>query len=353
MIQPRKLLLAIHWLEIGGAEKFIVDTIKYAYAEGWTIFCWIERYKESAFYHDEIKNMVQEFYYAKQPKESAKQFELLVKKINPQVVHIQHSKSAYLSLNNIYHYVPCIVDTTHIVEHHYSGGFPYLSINYSPFIDRHHVISEGLRDYYIQKGVNERKVKLGFLCQQYLQAKSNSPTKKGKDWVLGFLGRFEEQKRPELFIELAYRLKALPYKFIMKGEGSKLNKCKLLAKELNLDSITFYCATSDVSSFLDELDILVLPSKNEGLALVNYEAAQKQVLVVSSNVGQQSELTAPSCLISSNKNKWLKEAENLLSILTADKYSELIKWQSDRLSYIQNQPNKNDFLQSVYSIDNK
>ena len=349
----RVLLIAIHWLEIGGAEKFIVDTIKYAYAEGWSIFCWVEQYKKSAFYYNEIKDMVQEFYYAKEPKESAKQFESLVKTINPQVLHIQHSKSAYLSLSNIYHYVPRIVDTTHIVEHHYNGGFPYLSVNYSPFIDRHHVISKGLRDYYVQRGINDRKIKLGFLCQKYSQAETNRATKSGKDWVLGFLGRFEEQKRPELFIELAYRLKELPYKFVMKGEGSRLSKCKLLAEELNIENIKFYRATTDVSVFLDEVDILILPSKNEGLALVNYEAAQKQVLIVSSNVGQQSELTAPICLINSNKSKWLNEAEKLLSTLTANKYSELIKWQSDRLKYIQSQPNKNDFLHSIYSIDNK
>ncbi|MBP0575449.1 glycosyltransferase, partial [Mycobacterium tuberculosis] len=62
-------------------------------------------------------------------------------------------------------------------------------------------------------------------------------------------------------------------------------------------AVAFLPPDAPVAELLAEAHILLLPSENEGLALVAFEAARADCLVISTDVGAQREIVAPACLV--------------------------------------------------------
>src|SRR5690606_7019278 len=63
------------------------------------------------------------------------------------------------------------------------------------------------------------------------------------------------------------------------------------------DKVKLLPADADVPALLQQSDILILPSANEGLALVGYEAIENGVIPISTDVGGQAELVADQFLV--------------------------------------------------------
>jgi glycosyltransferase involved in cell wall biosynthesis len=70
------------------------------------------------------------------------------------------------------------------------------------------------------------------------------------------------------------------------GDGPLRDRLSALARELNLTNrVTFLGALSDTSQFLNQLDIFVLSSLNEGLPLALLEAMAAGLPIVSTRAG--------------------------------------------------------------------
>lgn len=93
-------------------------------------------------------------------------------------------------------------------------------------------------------------------------------------FCIGNVGRFTEQKNQSYLINaFSLFLKQNPSaKLLLVGEGALLEPAKELAEALQItDSVLFLGARDDVASFYQAMDLFVLPSLYEGLAVVLVE----------------------------------------------------------------------------------
>ena len=103
--------------------------------------------------------------------------------------------------------------------------------------------------------------------------------------VVGFIGRLEEIKGPDYFLDVALRSRE-DAGFILIGTGSM--KADLLAR-VRLDSlgdrVGFLGEVPDATGCLRQLDVLAVTSRHEGLPMVLLEAVACEVPVVAFDVG--------------------------------------------------------------------
>ncbi len=109
----------------------------------------------------------------------------------------------------------------------------------------------------------------------------------GEARVLGFVGRLDEQKAPERFIELAAQLaRAFPQlHFIMLGTGEKEARvCDLIAVNGLADRMHLFSSESG-EDFMPAFDLFVMTSRYEAMPYVLIEALAAHVPIVSTDVG--------------------------------------------------------------------
>ncbi len=104
--------------------------------------------------------------------------------------------------------------------------------------------------------------------------------------VLGHVGRFYDQKNHGFLLKVfkSY-LELEPDSLLwLVGEGELLEKTKLKAEKLGLaDKVLFMGLRKDVASLMQAMDVFLLPSKFEGLALVLIEAQAAGLPCLASN----------------------------------------------------------------------
>jgi glycosyltransferase involved in cell wall biosynthesis len=103
--------------------------------------------------------------------------------------------------------------------------------------------------------------------------------------VVGFIGRLEEIKGPDYFLEVASRSRE-DAGFIVIGTGSM--KVELLTRVRSDglgDRVGFLGEVPDAVGYLRQLDVLAVTSRHEGLPMVLLEAAACEVPVVAFDVG--------------------------------------------------------------------
>lgn len=103
--------------------------------------------------------------------------------------------------------------------------------------------------------------------------------------VVGFVGRLEEVKGPDYFLEVASR-SGEENDFVFIGTGSMQSGLLSRVLEEGLGHrVGFLGEVPDASGYLRQLDVLAITSRHEGLPMVLLEAAACEVPVVAFNVG--------------------------------------------------------------------
>ena len=119
--------------------------------------------------------------------------------------------------------------------------------------------------------------------------------------VVGILGRVEPLKGQEEFIDMAHLVleSGTPARFVIGGsilgppEGRRLRRAQRYERNLHTrvdarglqDRLCFVGEVDDVTGFLDALDVLVVPSHNEGFGRVVIEGMARGLPVVANRVG--------------------------------------------------------------------
>jgi glycosyltransferase involved in cell wall biosynthesis len=122
--------------------------------------------------------------------------------------------------------------------------------------------------------------------------------------IVGFVGRLEQEKRPDRFLRV---LAGLPARIggrfvrgVVIGEGRLRERLERMAGELGLRSrLRLLGERTDADSLLGALDLLVIPSDREGHPMVLLEAMRAGVPVVASQVGGMAEVLEGSGLLAS------------------------------------------------------
>lgn len=152
-------------------------------------------------------------------------------------------------------------------------------------------ISNAVKVSLIEAGINESKIKViynGVGNSESIKSQNN------KKYTIGFIGRLHYEKGPDILID-AFKILSEKYKNQMRlrivGDGPMKMQIVDLIKEREIEDlceIKGYVADS-ISEYA-ELDVLVLPSREEGMGLVLLEAFSAKVPVVASEVGGVTEL---------------------------------------------------------------
>ena len=121
--------------------------------------------------------------------------------------------------------------------------------------------------------------------KEYLRNEINISTK----YLVGFIGNMVPIKNvmvlPDIFRRIQSKLHDVS--FVVVGDGDLLNNLKAKTKEYNIQNISFTgkLLPEEVPAIMYSLDLLLLPSLNEGMPRVTLEALSYGVPVVGSNVG--------------------------------------------------------------------
>ncbi|PLX22764.1 MAG: glycosyltransferase family 1 protein [Marinilabiliales bacterium] len=130
--------------------------------------------------------------------------------------------------------------------------------------------------------------------------------------IIGNAGRFVRQKNHSFLIRLASKLKneGINFKILLAGSGKLQPEIEGLAKELNVDDqIIFTGFVENIKSFMESIDIYVLPSFWEGFGYVLVEAMACKKPVIAFNLSSNPEIIA-------NKTTGFLVEENDLEALT-------------------------------------
>jgi glycosyltransferase involved in cell wall biosynthesis len=122
--------------------------------------------------------------------------------------------------------------------------------------------------------------------------------------AVGFIGRLEQVKRPDLFIETARHLaQYIPgIQFVIAGSGQQEPFLRQLARSSGIaPQIEFLGHCSETDELLRGLDLLLIPSDTEGLPMVLLEAMAAGTPVVARAVGGIPEV------ITHGETGWLVE----------------------------------------------
>jgi L-malate glycosyltransferase len=132
-------------------------------------------------------------------------------------------------------------------------------------------------------------------CERDYRRTSTSETK--FLWV----GRLDENKKPERFIHLAAELRQLfpdyPLRFSIAGDGNRRDEMERLSRSLDLspDEMCFLGDCANMSELYRQSDILVSTSDREGTPNVILEAMAHGLPVIATNVGGTPDILNSEC----------------------------------------------------------
>lgn len=323
---PPAVLFGLHWLELGGAERWALDTIRMAAEAGAIPIVITDRESSNPWItKPELADAI--VVPMTHPMDAATETAFLnglVETFDIRGVHLHHNAWLYRRLpwfKSIRPDVP-VVDSLHLREWR-TGGFVDIAVQMSSLIDTHHVISPKLRDYMIgRQGLPANKIKLATLANLTTDTTLTMKRDPGVDdpFTVAFVGRFALQKRPYLFLQLAARLRRHApdkFRFVMHGDGELAEEVRVLRARFGLDTLQLRGPEIPVAHTLAEADVVVISSDNEGLTLTSFEATAAGVPVVSTDVGSQASLVADGLLCPRHPYRFLDSATTKIIAMIA------------------------------------
>lgn len=129
--------------------------------------------------------------------------------------------------------------------------------------------------------------------------------------VIGFVGRISKDKNLPFFIEVLKELirQDKKYKFFAVGDGPELENIKEMCKPIE-KNVMFLGRRNDVNQLLNGMDLLVLPSKKEGLPMVAVEAQLANLPCYLSNTITNEVDIGNTTFLKLNKQDWVNAIKN-------------------------------------------
>lgn len=219
------------------------------------------------------------------------------------IVHTHTSKAGFLGRRAaVKAQIPIVVHTPHgnIFDGYFSRPktllYTLLERQAAFWSDRIIELTDGGIDEYLAQGIGIRNLYTTIFSgvdftpyqnlEQDRQAIRRSLGVDDATILVGGVGRLETVKGFEYFIEAARHLEAenTSIRFIHAGTGSLAKELLQRAGSMG-DRFTFLGLRHDIPAIMAALDILVVPSLNEGMGRVVLEAAAAKTPCIASHVG--------------------------------------------------------------------
>ena len=338
---PRAVIVAMHWFQAGGAERWALETVKLVRDAGFIPIVITDRdghqpwITDPAF--DDAILLPMTMPVQERPGDSPV-LRALFEQFDIAGILIHHCQWMYDNAWWVKTYFPKtrIVDSLHIVEYYFHGGFPKESVAHDEWIDLHHVISPQLEHWLINDHqIAPEKVVDAPLVGLTADAKTPSfkERDKTKPFTVAYIGRMVRQKRPEAFILAAKAVNAAypgKVRFIMQGNGDMDAFSDMMIKRYGLEEVIERRALdAPVAQTYRDADALLISSINEGITLTSIEAISAGVPVLSANVGSQETLIPPKGLCRRMTSSFVHDAKSALSHILNNEEDRRKLWESE------------------------
>lgn len=338
---PRAVIVAMHWFQAGGAERWALETVKLVRAAGFIPIVITDRdghqpwIANPAF--DDAILLPMTMPVQERPGDSPV-LRALFEQFDIAGILIHHCQWMYDNAWWVKTHFPQtrIVDSLHIVEYYFHGGFPKESVAHDEWIDLHHVISPQLERWLINDHqIAPEKVVDAPLVGLTADAKTPSfkERDKTKPFTVAYIGRMVRQKRPEAFILAAKAVNAAypgKVRFIMQGNGDMDAFSDMMIKRYGLEEVIERRALdAPVAQTYRDADALLISSINEGITLTSIEAISAGVPVLSANVGSQETLIPPKGLCRRMTSNFVHDAKSALSHILNNEEDRRKLWESE------------------------
>lgn len=321
---PKAVIIGMHWLQAGGAERWAVETIRLVQEAGLVPIVitdhdshqpWITRPELDGALVLCLTHPIAGF-----PADDLV-LRALLEQYDVRGVLVHHCQWLYDRLPWMRLSRPDlqVADSLHVLE--FTGGYPRAAAVVSEEISHHHVISGQLRDWLINsQGIAEGKIVLAPLSNLTLAesrpaGRLHSPN---ATLTLAFVGRSSRQKRPETFLLLirAARRAGLNIRAIMHGDGELDGLvARTISRHQLSEIVEVRTSARPVADTFAEADVLVITSSNEGITLTTFEALAARVPVISADVGAQREVIPPEALLPRQASGLIPRALGLIRAL--------------------------------------
>ena len=353
------IILGLHWLEMGGAESWALESIALAKEAGFLPIVLTDRDSSHPWIgRPELDGaLVLPLSFPLPRGEEADLLLTLLSEFSVRGIHVHHNGWLYHRLAWFKAMDPSvhIADTLHILEWR-TGGFVEVSVKLSNLIDVHHVISPQLRDYLtLLRDVPKSRVSLAPLYG--LSDETAVPTSDagpGRPFTVSFIGRLSQQKRPYLFLRYAAALKKSvgdDVRFIVHGDGALSDETASLVNRYGLNgSVELRRPPQPVDDTLADSDLLVISSDNEGLTLTTFEATAMNVAVMSTDVGSQASLVSSKALLPRQPFAFITEAVKLTQAVMSSETlrREIIDEQQQKITALKELPDARAWTKALY-----
>lgn len=338
---PRAVVVAMHWFQAGGAERWALETVKLVRDAGFIPIVITDRdghqpwIADPAF--DDAILLPMTMPVQERPGDSPV-LRALFEQFDIAGILIHHCQWMYDNAWWVKTHFPQtrIVDSLHIVEYYFHGGFPRESVAHDEWIDLHHVISPQLEHWLINDHqIAPEKVVDAPLVGLTADAKTPSfkERDKTKPFTVAYIGRMVRQKRPEAFILAAKAVNAAypgKVRFIMQGNGDMDAFSDMMIKRYGLEKVIERRALdAPVAQTYRDADALLISSINEGITLTSIEAISAGVPVLSANVGSQETLIPPKGLCRRMTSNFVHDAKSALSHILNNEEDRRKLWESE------------------------
>lgn len=338
---PRAVVVAMHWFQAGGAERWALETVKLVRDAGFIPIVITDRdghqpwIADPAF--DDAILLPMTMPVQERPGDSPV-LRALFEQFDIAGILIHHCQWMYDNAWWVKTHFPQtrIVDSLHIVEYYFHGGFPKESVAHDEWIDLHHVISPQLEHWLINDHqIAPEKVVDAPLVGLTADAKTPSfkERDKTKPFTVAYIGRMVRQKRPEAFILAAKAVNAAypgKVRFIMQGNGDMDAFSDMMIKRYGLEEVIERQALdAPVAQTYRDADALLISSINEGITLTSIEAISAGVPVLSANVGSQETLIPPKGLCRRMTSNFVHDAKSALSHILNNEEDRRKLWESE------------------------
>ncbi|HIF9175030.1 TPA: glycosyltransferase family 4 protein [Photobacterium damselae] len=176
----------------------------------------------------------------------------------------------------------------------------------SAFLSKNIVISQAIG----QKISTRYDYWHNFISLPKLPSKSAKPN---KIMNVAFVGRLEQVKGFDRFCVIANTLPQ--YQYHVFGDG--------VLHELIPQHIHYHGMVSAMDSYWSQLDVLLIPSRAEGLPMAAIEAMANRVIVIATDVGDLAKLLAPEFLVPNSNWQQLSVLLNLLNKLSQCEWQKI------------------------------
>ncbi|EFA79233.1 putative glycosyltransferase [Heterostelium album PN500] len=349
-VGPR-LLLILPWFNTGGADKFNLNLIKQLVQKGWEITIvatlqsnnpWLDQFKSLTSDIFILNNFLSIY-------DFPRFLCYLIESRRIDITMVTNSEIGYLFIPYIRERCPysSIVDYIHMEENEWkNGGFARYSLSLQSQLDLSIVSSDHLKEWMIKKGTQRFSHSSGGqssnnMVNNHLQIKANKQQEKeytryaqslknnidvayvnvdtneffmnlverssvrsrysippGQTVIL-YAARLTEQKQPMVALEVFKDmiLKNLSFTALVSGDGALREQMEEFVQRNGmadhvklLGNVPLY----DMPRLISASDIVFLPSKMEGIAMLFYEAMAAGVVPVGAKVGGQDNAVASS-----------------------------------------------------------